>query len=218
MKLAEKQQAIKLREKGCSFSEISNQLKVSKSTVSVWVSHVALSLRAKKILESKFTKGQLASQETCKKLMKEKELKASEFAHVVLRSLDFGKSSLLLLCAMIYWCEGTKSTHDPVVFMNSDPQLMATFLKLFRTSFKLDEKKFRVCVHLHEYHKKEKQLNFWSKTLTIPRSQFFKPYQKVNSGKYKKEGYEGCASVRYYDVDVARRLQSVAKAFMQMGP
>ncbi len=119
-----------------------------------------------------------------------------------------------ILCAMIYWCEGAKSARSGVMFTNSDPSLVASFLRLLRSSFTLDEGKFRVCIHLHSYHKAKKQLDFWSKITDIDRRQFIKPYRKVSTGRYSHKDYEGCVSIRYYSSDVARRLIAVAKAFL----
>jgi hypothetical protein len=53
--------------------------------------------------------------------------------------------------------------------------------------------------------------DFWSKVTGIPVSQFIKPYQKANSGLYKKEGYQGCANVTYSDVTISRELRAVAQ-------
>lgn len=118
---------------------------------------------------------------------------------------------------MIYYCEGRKAARDGVAFTNSDPNLIATFLGLFRRSFNVDEKKFRVCIHLHSYHDKKQQLKFWSKKASIPMQQFIKPYQKAYSGIYKKEEYQGCVSIRYGDVHIARELKAIALEFMKLG-
>ena len=115
---------------------------------------------------------------------------------------------------MIYWCEGNKSLRDSVFFTNSDPRLIANFLHLFRNSFDIDESKFRVCMHLHDYHNEEKQLNFWSDVTFIPKNQFFKSYKKLNTKKRIRDNYQGCIQVRYYDINIARKLQAVAKEFM----
>lgn len=122
-----------------------------------------------------------------------------------------------IICALVYYCEGNKYSKGGVMFTNSDPALVRSFLRLFRSSFSLDESKFRVCVHLHKYHNKDEQLKFWSKNTKIPLGQFIKPYLKNNSGLYKKKDYQGCVSIRYYDVNVARELNSLALVYMQ-GP
>src|SRR6185369_13954076 len=97
---------------------------------------------------------------------------------------------------------GNKSPRSFITFTNSDPDLVATFLRLFRNSFDLDEKRFRVLMHLHKYHNEEVQRNFWNKITRIKNEQFYRSYLKPNSGKYKKEGYQGCIKVQYTDVSI----------------
>ena len=205
----------KLRVKGYSVKELHKMFAVSKSTISGWVQGVELSEKAKARLQQNYTNGQIASQKTIKEKTRQKNIQADEFAENILNKSNFIESSQTLLCAMIYFCEGNKSLKSLVVFTNSDPNLISTFLYLFRNSFNLDEKKFRVLMHLHKYHHEKIEKKFWSKVTKIPGEQFHRTYLKPNSGKYKKEGYQGCIKVYYGDVSIARKLRSVAKMFME---
>ncbi|MFH1473165.1 MAG: hypothetical protein ABIF06_02015 [bacterium] len=217
MKIKEQNKAKELRQKGYSLKEISESLSVSKSSASIWVKDVQLSPTAKQVLLAKYTAGQLASQETKRLQTSEKENKALNSAKEILRKYKGNPSTTKIICALIYYCEGGKRIQDGIQFINSDPALVATFMNLFRSSFDINEQKFRVCVHLHDYHDKDQQLKFWSKVARIPLGQFIKPYLKKNSGLYKKEGYQGCASIRYADVSVAREMVAVATEFMKKG-
>jgi len=217
MKIKEQTKARQLRQKGYSLNEISRVLRVSKSSTSLWVRNIWLSSKAKKKIIARFTAGQLASQETKRRQTKEKEREAQNLA---ITTLSYYSSNLhinKIICAMINHCEGSKIIKDGIRFSNSDPLLIATFLKLFRSSFNLNEKKFRICVHLHDYHDKDTQLKFWSKIANIPLYQFIKPYMKKNSGRYKKEGYQGCVSIRYADSRIAREFKAIALEFMNRG-
>ena len=215
MKTKERLAAIELRKRGHSLNEIVKVLDVSKSSASLWVSDVVLSKKAEKILLSKSTAGQLASQKAIKAKTVIKDQLASNAANLVLSNLILSKEYAKLLCAMIYYCEGRKSVREGMSFTNSDPGLISIFLRLFRGAFELYEEKFRVCVHLHSYHDPKKQLKFWSKTTNIPLRQFIKPYLKPSSGMYKKEGYPGCINVRYGDVRISRELRAIALRFMK---
>lgn len=207
--------AKKLRAKGYSVKELHNMLGVSKDTASRWIQGVELSEKAKARLRQNYTKGQIASQKTIKEKTHQKNIVANDFANETISKANFSNENLKVLCAMIYFCEGNKSLKSLVTFTNSDPNLIATFVYLLRHSFDLDEKKLKVLMHLHKYHKEETQKEFWSKITGIPKSQFNRTYQKPNSGKYKKEGYQGCIKVHYGDVSVARKLQAIAKTFME---
>ena len=117
-----------------------------------------------------------------------------------------------LLCAFLYWAEGGK-TEKYVSFTNSNPKMIETFLSLMRSSFDLDEKKLRCLIHVHEYHDKEKLLDFWSRKTKIPPNKFSHFYLKKNTTKRKKEGYKGTLRVRYYDVKIVRELKCIYNTF-----
>ena len=211
----EKQQAIILRKHGHSLQEISIQLGISKGTASLWLQHTPLSARAQKRIQKKRDEGSRKSRITLNDRTHKRLTEASGFAQKTLGNISDTVDNSRLYCALLYWCEGEKSKNDKSLFFtNSDPLLVKSFLKHFRKGFEIDETKFRVCVHLHSYHDSQKQLLFWSQITSIPLAQFIKPYQKSNSGKNKKVGYAGCASVRYHDVRIARQVQAVARAFL----
>ncbi|HCC83232.1 TPA: hypothetical protein DEP96_00085 [Candidatus Uhrbacteria bacterium] len=119
-----------------------------------------------------------------------------------------------LVAALLYWCEGGKqSLSSGINFSNSDPELMKTFLSALRKGFTLDESKFRVLMHLHEYHDETKQQTFWSRVTNIPVAQFQKTYKKPHTGKRKHLNYEGCASLRYYNAGIVKNLIIIYSQF-----
>ena len=217
MKIKERHKAIKLRERGYSLKEIARELGVAKSSVSMWVRDVALSSMAEKRLLTKIKLGQFNAAKN--KLAKTKAIEDEYIkkAKKEISELNMGGYYSKLLCALIYWCEGAKSCNAGVNFVNSDPNLIKEFLKLLRSSFELDESKFRPCIHLHSYHDIKKQLDFWSKITDIDKRQFIKPYIKQNAGKRIHAHYEGCIAIKYHSNDLARQLNSVAKAFLGYG-
>lgn len=207
--------AKELRKKGYSINELSRILIVSKSTISKWVNHIELSSKAKKRIENNYSKGQLASQKTIKEKTMIKNIEADNSALDKLRSIKLSSDYTVLICSLIYQCEGNKSIKDSITFTNSDPELIRTFLYLFRNSFVLDENKFKVLMHLHGYHNEIKQKKFWSQVTGISQKQFLKTFNKPSTGIYKKDKYEGCIQVRYHDVKIGRVIQAVAKKFME---
>lgn len=214
-KLIEKRQAITLRERGHSLQEISVKLGISKGTASLWLQHTPLSVRAQERIQKRRDEGSRKSRATLNDRTHKRLTEAFGFAQKTLGNISDTTDSSRLYCALLYWCEGEKSKNDKSLFFtNSDPLLVKFFLKHFRKGFEIDETKFRVCVHLHSYHDAKRQLLFWSQITNIPLAQFIKPYQKSNSGKNKRAGYAGCASVRYHDVRIARQVQAIARAFL----
>lgn len=213
MKLIEKQKAIVLRKRGYSLKEISQKLNISKGTASVWLRDIKLSEKAIARLSTVVTAGQMKSasnkKEQTARLLGNYYNEVYDFLKTVEIGSDFRKIS----CSLIYWCEGGKSDNRMVQFTNSDPKLIAGFLSLLRKSYCLDEKKFRACIHLHEYHEPKMQLDFWSDITGIPTSQFIKPYLKSNTGKRIRDNYQGCLQIRYYDANIARQVIMLGKAF-----
>lgn len=207
--------AVKLRKKGYSLSEISRSVGISKSTASLWCRGLVLSQTARKLILLKSIQGRIKACRVIQRKREKARHKIKMKANQVLANITFNKNIFELLCSIMYICEGDTNLSFGVGFTNSDPGLVRLYLRLFRKSFKLDESKFKVCVHLHGYHNKTKQLDYWSKVTRIPLDQFIKPYRKKNTGKRIRENYQGCVSIRYYDSMVARELRFLYLAFLK---
>lgn len=212
MKKKEKVIALELRRKGYSLNEISQQVRVSKGTASAWVKDVRLNKNAlSRIMHRSFVGRQNAV--IVRKRKRELFLESlRQRKGEKVRSIVFSKDLKALCCSLLYWCEGGKKDYS-VRFVNSDPLLIRTFLRLFRSSFPIDEKKFRACMHLHSYHEPEKQKKFWSNLTGIPEDQFLKTYRKSNSGLRVRPDYPGCISIRYNDPSVGAELEAIWKSF-----
>ena len=209
-----KERAISLRKKGFSFREISEVLYISKSTASLWLKDVELSVKAKdrikKLGIEGREKGNITRREATEKENKLIRRKSEEILEE-LKNIENNISFSKLICAILYWCEGGKLDGGRMSYINSDPSMVSYFLKMFRKSFNISESKFRISIHLHSYHNPKKQIEFWSKVTNIPSRQFIKPFLKKNSGKIKRDNYQGCISIRYYDYKVRKELIDLYK-------
>ena len=182
-KVEEKKRAITLRKLGYSINEIVRNVGVAKGTASLWLRDIELSEKARERLISRSRLGPVIAAE---KKRQNRKLLLQQYNKKSIEELSnylVGVSDMRVLCALVYWCEGAKDSSNGIAFTNSDPKIVKTFLHFFRKGFEINERKFRVCVHLHEYHVKKKQLEFWCKVTQIPLSQFIKPYLKQNTGK-----------------------------------
>ncbi|MBU2101274.1 hypothetical protein KKH05_00935 [Patescibacteria group bacterium] len=212
-----KTRAKSLRKKGSSLNEIYKSLGVSKGTLSIWLRDVKITDLAKRKIIKKIRAGRYKSAELRKKKTAAIVQGYRNKALQEYESIHLDKRISKLLCALIYYCEGNKNPRSGIRFTNSDPELMKSFLHLLRNSFELDEAKFRVCVHLHEYHDAAKQKQFWSNITEIQLDRFIKPHLKKNTGIRIRDGYQGCASLRYHDTNLARELLAIAKVFIKKG-
>lgn len=216
MKLKEKEAAIRLRKKGKTFNEITAELKVAKSSVSLWVRNIDLPIKAQERIASLQTAGQKAAQKSKTETTKRNLLRIRQESIDIIKDISLDKSMALITCSLLYWCEGSKSHNDTTfTFTNSDPVLVQAFVALMRRAFVLDERKFRVRMHLHEYHSEQLQQKFWSKITGIPSQQFRKTYWKPHTGKTIHVGYPGCIHLNYYDVIIARKTSAIARTFLE---
>lgn len=200
---------------GETIPRIATLLDVSKGSVSLWLRGIALPAPVQQIMRERAQQNRLLAQET-RRTMTHRKLDAasSEAASLVARhKVNAGQA--LIMCSLMYWCEGAKSRNDSeFTFTNAEPLVVAGFLSLLRRAVPLDERKFRVRMHLHEYHSEPTQKAFWSSVTAIPEQQFSATYWKPHTGKSIKAGYPGCIHLRYYDVAVARRIYATARAFL----
>lgn len=207
-----KEKAITLRKQGYSLKEISEHLKIAKSTASSWLSSINLSVSAQRKLQKKQILGQYKTV-LLKRKQKNLRIKAAEEkAYEIIKSLSFSQEYIKLCCALMWWCEGNKNSSF-LRFTSSDVTLIKNFLSLLRKGFMLDESKFRILVHLHAYHNDDTQKKFWSQVTKIPLNQFHKSFQKMNTGKRTKENYPGCIALTYYDARIAKELEALYNEF-----
>ena len=208
-----KTSAQKMRKNGVSIIQISKKLSIAKSTISAWTKSIELPLELRKYL----TENSIQGREKGLQIMKAKrELEKSNMdkeAQILLKSINFKDEKLAkLIAALVFWCEGGKRTLSCLYFTNSDSKLIKLFLKCLRLGFKIDEKKFRCLMHLHNYHNEKTQLEYWSKATGIPKNQFTKTFLKKHTEIRKRKNYQGCLSVRYYNARVARTLDAIYHA------
>jgi len=212
MKSKEKDQSKKLRAKGYSINQIFKIVQVSKSSVSLWVRDVKLSKTAKHILKAHT----LEARKTSAKAKKQKILdKYSQLGDKLLKTTNIDDNFLKICCGLIYWCEGGTHDDNRIQFTNSNPQIIKTFMILLRRLYIIDERRFRISLHIHSYHQAKDQINYWSKITKVPTNQFNKPYLKQNTSIRKKPDYQGCVNIRYSDTSLTRTIIATGKAFFK---
>lgn len=211
-----KGKALKLRLKGYSLNEVSHLFKISKSTASAWLKNINLDQKAQNRLKRRHILGQYKAMKTAKSKRDLMKNKIDKISLNSIKNIKLNKELFKLLCSFLFWTEGGKSTDSYVFFTNSDPKMVATFVKLIRNSYKLDERKFRAMVHIHEYHDEKDIKDFWSQVTNIPLTQFSKSYKKNNTGKRIRDNYMGTIRIRYYDYKIALELRSFYNTFVQV--
>ena len=133
--------------------------------------------------------------------------------HGLLDSPDIAK----IVLGVLYLSEGSKTLRGSVTFGNSDPKIISLFLRLFRSSYSLDESKFRCTVQLRADQNIKFLENYWSKITSIPRSQFYKSRVDPRSiGKLTlKKEYKGVCKIDYFSAKLFYELMSIGKVLTQ---
>ena len=201
-----KLQVKQLRQEGFSVKEIAKECCIAQSTVSLLVRGVVLNYKAKEILIKKANQGRMRAVESIIKKREGRQNDAIIVARDLLSNFSLNENIAFLIASISYECEGGKSNFGVMEFTNSDPVLVKIFLHTLRQSFRLDESKFRVIMHLHGYHNEMEEKLFWSRVTSIPESKFTKTFKKKESGINIKEGYRGCVQIKYFDVRIKRTL------------
>ncbi|MEK7535531.1 MAG: hypothetical protein AAB590_00750 [Patescibacteria group bacterium] len=207
MKSKEKVHALKLRRAGKSYSNILKTVRVSKSTLSLWLRDVPLS----KISRDKILRGLEKARKQSAKSKKEQRLSAIGEAKEK-ASTEFPilyQKPLFLVGLSLYWAEGDKNSQERVKFTNSDPRLISIMMMWFRDICGISQEKFRIALHIHSLQINKEVLAFWSKITDIPRGQFQKPYIKKTSLGYRRNPlYNGTCSIVIHSRQLFRKIMA----------
>ena len=216
MKLKEKIKAIHLRKSGRTYNEIKNKIKVSKSTLSIWLKDIKLTPAQEKRIYVELRQknayrlarfNQKKRIERTKKILKEAKKEVSLYL----------KDPLFLSGLMLYWAEGDKSKKtENVKFTNSDPAMIIFIMRWLRKICKVPETKFRVCLHIHKLHCRRDMKKYWSGITGIPLSQFYKTQVKPTSLKQRKNKlYNGTCAVSICSKDLFRKIEGWKLGFLK---
>jgi len=183
-KTVQKAEAIELRKKGLSYSEILDEIHVSGSSLSLWLHNVNLKNEHKLRLIEKGDAARRLGSATLKRMriMRTKEI--VERSRLEIGNLS--KNDLMLIGVSLHWAEGSKQKeNDPskeVVFSNSDPRMIKIYLKWLNECLGIHPGEIVFEIYIHETHKKSiaELASYWSKVTEFPILKFSKVYFKKN--------------------------------------
>lgn len=202
-------EALELRKSGFSLAEISKFLNISKSTASLWLNKTPLNKIAQEKIDAKKQNAREKGLQTIQHNRFQNNARILNHARRTVSSINLNNDQVCkVLCSLLYWGEGSKTGHR-TAFINSDPVMIAAFLKLLRKAFKINENKLRALVHLHEYHNEPEMKQYWSNLTGIPLSRFTKSYLKPHTAKSIRPGYKGAIRISYYDAAIVNELKAI---------
>lgn len=217
-KLDLKLKARKLRKQGLSIKEIQKRLKVSRSSVSLWVRDVKLTkAQLEKLYLNKRT-GQLRG---CiiaaRNKIKAREELTKKLAIDGIREVGrVSRRDKFIAGIAMYFAEGEKSC-EHVAFSNSDPRAVKFMMEWFRSFCKVPDEKFRCSLYIHDNLNIEEAKKFWIKLTRVPLSQFRKSYiVKNNPNRFRKtKNLYGVLRVNTSNVNLHRKIMGWISALLK---
>ncbi|EKD43251.1 MAG: hypothetical protein ACD_72C00390G0002 [uncultured bacterium] len=208
MKLEQRKIAETLRKNGASYGEILELIKVSKSTLSLWLRNITLTNEQKNKLYKiprQINAYNLAKKNQDKKILITKIILDESILEVE-KLID---NKLFLAGLMLYWAEGDKAEMiEAVKFTNSDPIMIKLMMRWFREICEVPEEKIRIALNIHELHNQKEIENYWSKITEIPLSQFNKTFVKPSALTFKRNLlYNGTCSIRVSNKNLFRKIK-----------
>ena len=206
MKKLYKEKALKMRLQGMSYSQIKSKLKISKSTLSIWLEKYPLSTERIRELRD----WNPARIEKCRNTKLKKRQEKLDGVYSLARK-DIGslsKRELFLAGMFLYWGEGTKAARDMVACTNTDPSMIKFFIKWFE-SLGISRNLLKVKLHLYSDMDVKEKITFWSKELRIPVGNFRRPYikdSKFSALTYKNSFAQGTCSIIYGNTDLHNKI------------
>ncbi|MEY2420867.1 MAG: hypothetical protein QOI95_934 [Acidimicrobiaceae bacterium] len=212
-KTTEQNQARDLRAQGWTYKEICDQLRVAKSSVSLWCRDVPVDAEvwARKVRESR----RFGARTRANSLALRRQHEIDQLR--VLGRERIGRLSteaFFVAGVALYAGEGSK-TDGAVKFANSDPRMILFFITWLRCFFDVDESRLRLWLYLHEGLDLDAAISFWSELTEIPTAQFGKPYRATPDPSIRRSKHPmGCPSVAYACSRTHRAVMGLVDALL----
>ncbi len=175
------EKALILRKQGQSYSQIRKILKVSKSTLSLWLRDYPLPKQRIRELRD-WNEQRIEKCRETKRKKKEERLKKiyNEQKRFI---FPLTKRELYLAGLFLYLGEGSRFKEAMLSVSNTNPSVIKFFINWLVKSLNVPKNRLKIHLHLYQDMNISKEIKFWSEILNFPISQFNKPYIKKTSAK-----------------------------------
>lgn len=210
-----KEKAIKLRKGGKSYSQIKQEVDVSKGTLSRWLSDYPLSEERIRELRDNNPRRIEKYRET---MRQKRESEMQSYYEDAKADIKESASQLLVSGFYLYWAEGTKSSRYRVSVSNTDPAMLRFFITWLE-ELGADRKKISIALHLYNDMRPKDEIAFWSDYLSLELDQFQEPYIKesqLEDRTYDMEHDHGTCNVFYYKKEIAYYVHGGIKYLQEL--
>lgn len=175
-KIILRRKVIELRKQGKSYSDILKIVKVSKSSISLWLRDVPLTEKQK----SKLNDRRKRAVETYRETMKNKRNKRLFNYYIEQKNklVPLTEREIYIAGLFLYLGEGNKVSRNSIVITNTDPSVIKFSLYFLLKSLKISKEKIRVQLHLYSDMSIEEEIDYWVNELRVKKANFAKPYIK----------------------------------------
>ena len=191
----DKQKALEMRAQGMSYSQIKEKIGISKGTLSGWLHDKPLSETRIRELRD-FSPQRIEKYRNTMKLKRDVKNKAA-YQSIASKIGTISDREFFIAGLFLYWAEGSKTRAFATGLTNTNPAMLILFIQWLKF-FDIPKSKIKVHLHLYSDMDIKKQMDFWSRKLDIPLSQFRKPYIKktaLSSITYTNGFGQGTCSV-----------------------
>jgi len=203
--IKEKLLALELRKKGMSYSQIKKCIKVSKSSLSLWLHKYPLSKEKIKNLQG----GEKRIERFRKTMRLKRETKLKEIYKKEKKSLlPLSNKEIYLGGLCLYWGEGGKTESGATIISNTRPEMIRFFIYWLAKIIRIPKDKLWIKLHLYSDMNEKKEIQFWCKELGLIKSQFKKSYIKETTLRgltFKGVGHGTC-NIGVWGTDLKNRV------------
>lgn len=210
-------EARRLRREGWSLGEIAKKLGPPKNTLIGWVGGIELTPEQLERIAEKEKESLRLNQGLGGAYHRQARLDRIKLeqdkAEAFLNTLDDIHRVNHIAAAMLYLGEGAKG-EGAFCFVNSNQQIIQYWMYLLRTSFEIDEAKFRLQIMTRFDQDGESLEQYWVEVTGI--TKYIKTYIDVRSKDKPtlRRNYKGICKVHYYDLTIRRYLDALAHGLM----
>lgn len=201
-----------------SIKKIEKRLKVSRSSISLWVRSVKLTKRQiDRLYLNKKTGNLKGSIVAARNKIKARQQLTEKLMNEGAREMgELSKRDKFIAGVSMYFAEGSKGDKN-VSFSNSDPLAIKFMIDWIRVYCAVPEEKFRINLYIHDNLNEHSAKHFWSKLIKVPLNQFGKSYiVKNNPSRFRKTKHiYGILRITVSNVILHRKIMGWIKGLFQ---
>ncbi len=194
--------------------ELAALLRVSRSTISLWVRDIDLTDEQQEDLCRRSGSGRIKGSETNAARALARRREAQRNGRVAARQGDV----LHAAGCMLYWAEGSRN-RNAVEFVNSDPAMVVFFLHFLRACFSIPDARIRVTCNLFANHaEKQREIEgFWLRVLGLPQTCLSKStvnrYSKYSKKKRRNKLPYGTCRLKISDTRLVHEIYGAIQEY-----